>query len=97
MAPSCGAAPSDGVAPQHDAIAQSPGAAYMATVEQRNRFFAGDSIEVMLPGGGCFRDTARRLFGEDGAPMPSAPRAQMTVRVELSRPVPPYAILRRKA
>jgi collagenase-like PrtC family protease len=100
--PSCGAAldggtaPSDGTAP-HDTIAQSPGASYTATVEQRNRFFAGDSIEVMLPGGGFFRDTVRRLSDEGGAPMPSAPRAQMTVRVGLSRPVPPYAILRKRA
>jgi putative protease len=68
----------------------------VALVEQRNRFFSGDAVEVMLPGGGFFRDVAAELADIDGNPIRAATRAQMAVRVKLSRVAPPYSILRKK-
>jgi putative protease len=67
----------------------------LAEVEQRNRFFAGDAIEVMVPLAGYFCDTVRDLTDVHGTPISAAPHAQMTARLRLSRPVPPGAILRK--
>lgn len=67
----------------------------IATVEQRNRFFAGDEIEVLHPGG-VFTQTVSALTDADGTPIDAARHAQMTVRLSLRQPVGEYAILRRK-
>lgn len=67
----------------------------MATVEQRNRFFAGDEIEVIDPNGG-FTQIVSAMTDADGTPIDAARHAQMTVRMKLDRPVGEYAILRRR-
>ena len=67
----------------------------MATIEQRNRFFVGDELEVLYPGGG-FTQTVASMTDADGAPIDAARHAQMIVRVPLERAVGEYAILRRR-
>lgn len=67
----------------------------MATVEQRNRFFAGDEIEVIDPNGG-FTQIVSAMTAADGTPIDAARHAQMTVRMKLDKAVGEYAILRRR-
>ena len=68
----------------------------LTVVEQRNRFFKGDAVEVMVPMGGYFEDVIAELQDEEGNDINSAPHPQMKTLVRLSRPVPENAILRKK-
>ena len=67
----------------------------MATVEQRNRFFAGETVEILHPDG-VFSQTVSGMTDADGVPVTAARHAQMTVRLPVDQPVGEYAILRRK-
>ena len=68
----------------------------IAVLEQRNRFFEGDTVEVLDPGAGVFCQKVTGLCDADGNPIDAARHAQMAVRLRLDRPVGDYAILRRR-
>ncbi|HOJ10586.1 MAG TPA: U32 family peptidase C-terminal domain-containing protein [Clostridiales bacterium] len=68
----------------------------IATVEQRNRMFNGEEIEVVIPGGEYFTQVIESMKNEDGENIDSAPHPQMTVYMPMAREVAEYAILRRK-
>lgn len=68
----------------------------IATIEQRNRFFAGDELEVIVPNGGYFTQVAQDMKNERGEDIDVAPNAQMTVYMKMSKPVVEFAILRKK-
>ncbi len=64
-------------------------------IEQKNKFWAGEEIEVMKPDG---RNLPVRVLGitdEEGAPMDSAPHARQTLYVDLGVELEEYDILRR--
>ncbi len=67
-------------------------------VSQRNRFFEGDLLEALEPGGGRepVTITVRELQNESHQPIGSAPHAAMTVYFCSSRPFAPGTFLRRK-
>jgi len=69
----------------------------IATVEQRNKFFSGDSIEVVPPKGECFEDIIEWIRNSDGENIDAAPNAQMIVQIPLKIKVDKYTILRKKA
>lgn len=69
----------------------------IATVEQRNRMFVGDEIEVVNPTGDFFRQKITWMQNADGDYIDSAPHPQMTVRMPMEKEVAEYAMLRRKA
>ncbi len=68
----------------------------MARVTQRNRFFAGDTVEVMQPMEPAFTQSVAYMTDEAGAPLDVARHAAMTVYVKMDRPVVPDAMLRKK-
>ncbi|WAM34372.1 peptidase U32 family protein [Caldicellulosiruptor morganii] len=68
-----------------------------AVVEQRNRFFRGDVVEVMLPDGTYFVQKLDSIFDLEGNPLEVVPHAQQLTRIKFDRPVTEFAILRRKA
>ncbi|MGE5328223.1 MAG: peptidase U32 family protein [Deltaproteobacteria bacterium] len=68
----------------------------IATVEQRNRFFAGDEIEVLPPNGEWFQDKIEWIKNSAGENIESAPNAQMVVQIPMERKVDKYSILRRR-
>jgi len=69
----------------------------IAVVEQRNRMYNGDIIEVVRPVGPCFEQVIRDMRNIDNEPIDVAPHPQMTVLMPMDRDVEPYTMLRRKA
>ncbi|NLY44056.1 MAG: U32 family peptidase [Clostridiaceae bacterium] len=67
----------------------------IATVEQRNRFFVGDEIEVIQPGKPFFSQTIEKMWDEQGEPLEVAPHPQMIVKMPMRAPVVPCAMLRK--
>ena len=68
----------------------------MARLRQRNRFFAGDELDVLAPGQRPFLIQAQGLLDEDKNPIESAPHATQVVYLPSARPIPAGALLRRK-
>lgn len=66
-------------------------------LSQRNRFFAGDTLDVLVPGEPPFPLEITALFNEEGDPITVAPHATMTVRVPYPHPLPIGCYLRRAA
>jgi len=69
----------------------------IATVEQRNRMFTGDEIEVVRPKGNFFVQKIRSMKNADGEDIEVAPHPQMTVYMPMDREVEEYTMLRRKS
>jgi len=67
-----------------------------AMVEQRNRMFRGEKIEVVKPKGPYFRQEIRIMRNADGEEIDVAPHPQMTVYIPVDEEVTPYTMLRRK-
>ncbi len=68
----------------------------VATIEQRNRFFKGDEIEILSPDTPNFAFTVDEMTDGDGNAIDVAPHAQMTVKMKMPKAVCEYAILRMK-
>lgn len=66
------------------------------TVSQRNRFFAGDTLEAVEPNAKPRVFTVVSMTDGDGAAIESAPRPAMTVRIPCDIPLRPGAIIRKK-
>ncbi len=64
-------------------------------LSQRNRFFKGDTADVLEPGKKPYPLLLDAIFDEEGNPIASAPHATMTVLAETDLPVSPGAILRK--
>jgi len=69
----------------------------IATVEQRNRMFVGDEIEVVSPKGGYFTQVIKEMKNIDGEKIDVAPHPQMTVFMPMDQDVEEYTMLRRKS
>lgn len=68
----------------------------MATIEQRNRLFVGDEIEVMGPNYKQFEQKIVVMNDHAGLPIEVAPHAQQTLYIKMDQPVQPYDILRKR-
>ncbi len=75
------------------AIAQGREGGYVR-LTQRNRFFQGDTVDVLQPGMPPFTAPLEHLFDQDLSPISSAPHAEMTVLWKTDAPVQPGAFLR---
>lgn len=67
----------------------------MATMSLRNKFAAGDTLELVGPDTRPFSFQAPVMQDESGADLREPRTPQMVFRMELPQPVPPYSILRR--
>ncbi len=79
-----------GIVKSYDKITQ------LALVEQRNRLFKGDLIEVMGSGFRGFEQTIDLLLDKDKQPIDVAPHAQQMIYIKMAQPVAEYDILRRQ-
>ena len=61
---------------------------------QRNRFFEGDELEVMIKGKKPFKVTVRNLKNADGERIDNAPHPMMSLSFDCPEPVPSGAYLR---
>lgn len=68
----------------------------IATVEQRNRMFVGEEIEVVSPMEPFFTQKIQWMKNADGEEILSAPHPQMIITMPMDRPVGEYTMLRRK-
>lgn len=65
-------------------------------VEQRNRFFAGDTLDVLEPAGKPFLMQVDKLYNNDDEPIESAPHAAMKLKIPFDRPLKVGSLLRAK-
>ena len=68
----------------------------IAILSQRNRFFRGETADVLEVGEQPFDLPLDELFDQDGQPIESAPLATMTVLLKTERPLKRGAILRHR-
>ncbi|MGX8795517.1 peptidase U32 family protein [Fusibacter sp. JL298sf-3] len=67
----------------------------MATVEQRNHFKVGDTLEVIGPDYYAETTVVSQIINDKGTSVETAPHAQQMVQIPLDAEVAPYYILRR--
>lgn len=67
-----------------------------ARLSQRNRFFPGDELELLMPGQAPVSFTAGALYDGEGASIPAANHPKMTVQTTLPVQAPPDSFLRKR-
>lgn len=68
----------------------------VATVEQRNRMFLGEEIEVFGPNKDFFIQTIEKMWDEDGNEIDVAPHPQQIVKIKMKRSVSSMDMIRKK-
>lgn len=68
----------------------------IATIEQRNHFCVGDTVEFFSPQYGFFEQTISELWDKNGEPISVAPHAQQIVRMPVDHIVYPYDLMRKQ-
>lgn len=67
----------------------------IATVEQRNRIFKGDKIEVFGPGRKHFTQIIEKMWNEEGEEIDVAPHPQQIFKIKMAEPVKPWFMMRK--
>jgi len=78
------------------ALVTGCGADGLATLSLRNKFRAGDELELVGPDTKPFSFTVPVMTGEDGGELLEPRTPQMIFTMRLPKPVPPWSILRRR-
>ena len=68
----------------------------LTTVEQRNKFSIGDTVEVFGPYTPYYEETIREMYDEEGNPVQSAPHPQQILRIRFEHIPEEGFILRKK-
>lgn len=61
---------------------------------QKNKFFAGETVELLVPGKSAVRFRAEKIFGENGAELESVPHPMMRFSLDVPVPAAEYSVLR---
>ncbi|MFB0971924.1 MAG: U32 family peptidase [Neofamilia sp.] len=69
----------------------------LATIEQRNRMFVGNEIEIFGPGEKHFTQKIEVMLDEKDNPIEVAPHAQQIIKIKMEKPVSEYFMLRKPA
>jgi len=69
----------------------------LATIEQRNRMFVGDEIEIMGPDYYAAKQKITEMYNDKGESIEVAPHAQQIIKIKMDQPVEEYYILRKKS
>lgn len=69
--------------------------AEIATIEQRNRMFVGDEIEVFGPNKEFFVQKIEDMWNENGEEIDVAPHPQQIIKMKMKKPVENWDIIRR--
>lgn len=67
----------------------------MAVLSQRNRFFKGDTVDILEAGNKPYTLTLNDIFDSDCQPIDAAPHAAMRVLARCNKPIVPGALLRK--
>ena len=65
------------------------------TLTQRNRFFKGDEVEILMPGRPFITVTVENMTDENGEEIEVANHAQMTVKFKCEEKIVPGAMIRK--
>lgn len=68
----------------------------IVTVEQRNRFFQGDQIEIIGPHKELVKTVIEKMWDEEGKEIEVAPHPKQIVKMKIDKIVEPYDLLRRE-
>ena len=68
----------------------------VATITQRNKFFSGDTLDVLPPSGLSFEVKALSLKNEYGEMVESAPHAMQKLFMEVDKEIPEGSVIRKK-
>lgn len=66
----------------------------LATLSLRNKFSAGDTVEIVGPDSKPFSMVVPMMKDAEGAPLECPKNPQMVFQMQLSHPVPPYSFVR---
>ena len=67
-----------------------------AVIEQRNRFFSGDEVEIITPGKESVCVKLGTLYNDEGAEISCAPHPQMSVTTTIDADINEYSIIRKR-
>ena len=67
----------------------------IATIEQKNRIFVGDEIEIFGPDDDFFTQKIEKMWDEEGEEIEIAPHTKQIIRIKMAKPVKPWYILRK--
>lgn len=68
----------------------------IATIEQRNRFFVGDDIEIVGPNEKVLNISIGKMWDEEGNIIEVAPHPKQIVKFKVAEKIAPYYILRKE-
>ena len=68
----------------------------IATIEQRNRLFAGEDVEIFGPVKDHFTQRIEKMWNENGDEIEVAPHAQQIIRIKMDQEVEKYYLLRKE-
>ncbi|SCY98302.1 peptidase U32 family protein [Alkaliphilus peptidifermentans] len=68
----------------------------ITVVEQRNRFYKGDKIEILTPREEIIHTTIEDMWDEDGNSIEVAPHPKQIVKMKINCEVEPYDLLRKE-
>jgi putative protease len=64
-----------------------------ATIEQRNRVFKGEEVEILTPVGDNFSIVLNEMWNEEGEEIDVAPHPQMIYKVKTEKVLKPFDML----
>jgi len=67
----------------------------IAMMEQKNRVFKGEEIEIFGPDGDFFTQKIEKMWNEEGEEIEVAPHARQIVQIKMVKPVKPWYIIRK--
>jgi len=67
----------------------------IATIEQRNRLFVGEEIEIFGPGKEHFTQIINNMWDKDGKEIEVAPHAQQIIKIKMNEEVEKFYLLRK--
>lgn len=68
----------------------------MAKIEQRNRMFLGDEIEIFGPSKEYFTHTIEKMWNDKGEEIEVAPHAQQIISIKLKKDIEKYYLIRKR-
>lgn len=67
----------------------------MAVIEQKNRIFVEDEIEIFGPNDDFFSQKIEKMWDEEGKEIEAAPHAKQIIRMKMAKPVKPWYMIRK--
>jgi len=65
----------------------------LATIEQRNKVFKGEEVEILTPDEKSYTIKLDKLWDEEGNEIESTPHPQMIYKIKVQRPLKPFDML----